>query len=572
MSETITEIRRGAYYDSVVLMQLQASLNSLPGIENVGVMMGTAINKDILKQNGLLTSEAESAQADDLIISVKGLDEAAVKSALRQIDGLLSKRSGSLDQDYLPKSLGAAAKMLPDANWVLVSVPGQYAADVAFQALSMHKHVFLYSDNVSVKDELSLKKEAASKGLLIMGPDCGTAIINGVGLGFANQIRQGPIGLVGASGTGLQQVSASIHQLGSGITHAIGTGGRDLSEGIGGITAFQALNLLNRDPQTKIIVLISKPPSQKIAAKLLQTALKINKPVVINFIGHIIPPDARMGNNIHFATSLQETAKLATKLVNSKIDSDSTKQIQLAEFTSQKCYVRGLFSGGTLAYEALLILQNYLPIIYSNIPLKKEFKLPESKSSKEHTIIDLGEDEFTVGRPHPMIDNTLRLERLSQEANDPEVAMILLDVVLGHGSHPDPAGELSPAIAKARANAKNAGRELEFVIVLVGTDEDSQDINSQMKQLKDAGAHVETNISSAAKYVGERLQGLSHPEIYPEVDLTVLEQPMKAINVGLMSFTESLQHQDATVMQVDWRPPAGGNEDLMAILQRMKNK
>ncbi len=572
MPETITEIRRGAYYDSVVLMQLQASLNSLPGIVNVGVMMGTAINKDILKQNGLLTAEAESAQADDLIISVKGFDQTAVKSALSQIDPLLSKRSGSLDQNYLPKSLAAAAKMLPGANWVLVSVPGQYAADVAFQALRMHKHVFLYSDNVPVKDELSLKKEAASQGLLIMGPDCGTAIINGVGLGFANQIRQGPIGLVGASGTGLQQVSASIHQLGSGITHAIGTGGRDLSKDVGGITAFQALNLLSRDPETKSIVLISKPPSKKIAAKLLQTAIKINKPVVINFIGHIIPPDAKMGNNIYFATSLQETAILATKLVNSKIDADSSKQIQWAGFTSQKCYVRGLFSGGTLAYETLLILQNYLPTVYSNIPLKKEFKLPESNTSKEHTIIDLGEDEFTVGRPHPMMDNTLRLERLSQEANDPEVAMILLDVVLGHGSHPDPAGELSPAIEKARANAKNTGRELEFVIVLVGTDEDPQDINSQMKQLKDAGAHVETNISSAAKYVGERLQVLSQPEIYPEVDLTVLEQPMKAINVGLMSFTESLQNQAATVVHVDWRPPAGGNEDLIAILQRMKNK
>ena len=298
MPKAISDIRRGAYYDSVVLMQLQALLKTLPGILNVGVMTGTTINKELLKQNDLLTSEAENAQPEDLIISIEGRDNAAAKSALDQVDSLLSKRSTDLEQEYLPKSLAGAAKMLPDSQWVLISVPGQYAAQVAFEALGMQKNIFLYSDNVDIKDEISLKKEAAKKGLLVMGPDCGTAIINGVGLGFANQVRRGSIGLVGASGTGLQQVSAHIHQLGSGITHAIGTGGRDLNEDIGGITAQQSLDLLNRDPETEVIVFISKPTTPKVASRLLQIAGKFSKPIVFNFIGHAPPPGAKISKHI----------------------------------------------------------------------------------------------------------------------------------------------------------------------------------------------------------------------------------------------------------------------------------
>ena len=230
MAATKTEVRRGTYYDSVVLMQLQLSLSQLPGVHNAGVMMGTEANKELLDQSNLLTAEAKAALLDDLIIAIEGDDEAAAESALAQVDSLLTrKRSAVSDQDYLPQSLDAAAKMLPEANWVLVSVPGRYAAGVARDSLAQGKHVFLYSDNVSLEDEIALKQSAAEKGLLVMGPDCGTAIINGVGLGFANGVRRGPIGVVGASGTGLQQVTARIHQLGGGITHAIGTGGRRIA-------------------------------------------------------------------------------------------------------------------------------------------------------------------------------------------------------------------------------------------------------------------------------------------------------------------------------------------------------
>jgi FdrA protein len=252
-----TEVRRGAYYDSVVLMQLQRALTALPGVIQAGVVMGTAANKDVLAQSALLTPEVELAAADDLIIAVAAERADQASAALAQVEALLTRRSAdSTPNEYRPKTLAAAVQMLPEAQWVLISTPGRFAAGVAHDALQLGKHVFLYSDNVDLADEVALKRQAAARGLLVMGPDCGTALINGVGLGFANRVRRGSIGLVGASGTGLQLVTARIHQLGGGITHALGTGGRDLSESVGGVTAQQALDLLRRDPETAVIVLV----------------------------------------------------------------------------------------------------------------------------------------------------------------------------------------------------------------------------------------------------------------------------------------------------------------------------
>lgn len=572
MALTKVEIRKGAYYDSVVLMQLQASLLALPGIANAGVMMGTPANKDLLKQNGLLKPEADAALADDLIISIEAADKRAAEAALSQVDILLCRRRTAVQQDYLPKSLETAAQILPEADWVLISVPGRYAAGVAREALSLQKNVFLYSDNVSLEDEISLKRDAAQKGLLVMGPDCGTAIINGVGLGFANRVRRGPIGLVGASGTGLQLVTARIHQLGSGITHALGTGGRDLTGNVGAVAARQGLALLGHDPETKVIVLISKPPDPEVSAILLQDARMTDKPVVIHFMGLPVSSGSERERNLHFVNSLDEAAHLAHQLTATKTVAAETEKAPSTQFAPGQLYLRGLFSGGTLAYETLLTLQNYLPGVYSNIPLRKEQSLTNPLVSQGHTILDLGEDEFTVGRPHPMLDNTLRLQRLAQEAADPTVAVILLDIVLGYGAHADPAGELAPVISEARALAQKAGRELEFVVVVVGTDEDPQDFAAQVKQLEAAGARVETSSRTAAIYVGERLQSLSSTSQRPAIDLRILQKPLQAINIGLESFTESIRAQEAEVVHVDWRPPAGGNEKLMSILERMKRQ
>jgi len=577
MTVSEAEIRSGAYYDSVILMQLQRSLVELPGIVDAGVVMGTEANKDILAQSGLLSPEIQAAVADDLVIVVKGEDKASARAAIEKVDELLAARRGiDTDEEYRPKSLETAVRMLPEAQWVLISVPGRYAAGVARQSLNLGKHVFLFSDNVSLDDEIGLKRMAAEKGLLVMGPDCGTAIVNGIGLGFANQVRRGPIGIVAAAGTGLQQVSSRIHQLGSGITQAFGTGGRDLSEAVNAITALQGFDLLNRDPDTKVIVLISKPPSSRVADNLVQQARLSSKPVVLQFIGYSIP--IRVVDNVHFTATFDETAGLAVQLASSASTLEPAPDLSIGRFVPGQRYLRGLFSGGTLAYEALLILQNYVPAVYSNAPLKKEFRLADSLVSQAHTVIDLGEDEFTVGRLHPMMDNELRIRRLDAEANDPLVAVILLDVVLGHGAHPNPAGELAPAIARAKEKAKSAGRYLEVVAVVSGTDEDPQDLYAQVQQLEDAGAVVNTSNESAVRYVGRLLSALDietsqvAQEPSKAVDLAVLKQPLAAINVGLESFKESLAVQHARAIQVDWHPPASGDERLMAILERMKSK
>jgi len=569
-----TEIRSGAYYDSVVLMHLQRSLSQQPGVLDAGVVMGTDANKDVLAQSGLLVPETSGAGVNDLIIVVKGENESAAQIAIGKVDELIAaRRSGGVDQEYRSQSLESASKRLPNAQWVLISVPGRYAAGVTRQALGLNKHVFLYSDNVSLEDEISLKQEAASKGLLVMGPDCGTAIVNGVGLGFANKVRRGPIGVVAASGTGLQQVTVRIHQMGGGLTHALGTGGRDLSEAVNAITARQSLDLLRRDPDTKVIVLVSKPPSPKVADELIQAARLVGKPVVVDFIGYATV--MRKIDNVTFVTTFDEAAELAVQL--SKTVKQKNEDLDPAKFSSGQRYLRGLFSGGTLAYEAQLILRDYLPAVYSNAPLKKELRLADSLTSQEHTLIDLGEDEFTVGRLHPMMDNDLRIRRLDKEAGDPQVAVLLLDVVLGYGAHPNPASELAPAIAKARKIAEDGGRYLEVVAVVSGTDEDPQNMATQIQALKEAGAVVATSNDVAARCVGRLLRALNQTgqaaqSPLAEVDLSAIKQPLAAINIGVDSFTESLVAQAAEVIHVDWRPAAGGDEKLMDILARMKRK
>ena len=546
------DMRRGAYYDSVVLMQLQRGLIGLPGVMDAGVVMATPANCDLLDANNLLP-DAVAASPEDMLIVVKAQDETAAQQAIEQVDALLARKRSSVAQDFRPRSLSGAAKQVPEANWVLVSVPGRHAAGVAREALALNKHVFLYSDNVSLEDEISLKKTACEKGLLVMGPDCGTAIINGVGLGFANRVRRGAIGLVGASGTGLQAVTAQVHNLGGGISHAIGTGGRDLKSDVGAITAHQAVDLLRRDPQTQVIVLVSKPPSPDVVTRLLAAAQRAGKPVVIDFIGY--PPPARRLGNLYFATSLSEAAELAIEV------SGWGSEIHEKTAISGR-YLRGLFSGGTLAYETMLGLQATLSPLYSNAPITSEQLLEDPLHSQAHTVIDLGDEFFMVGRLHPMIDNDLRIRRMKQELADAETGMIVFDVVLGEGSHPDPASELAPVIREL-----GAGRE--FVAILIGTDDDPQNLESQVERLTGAGVTVFRMVAEAVNYVSLRFAGRQENQ-FPPVDLDRLRQPFAAINVGLESFHESLTAQGAQAVHVDWRPPAGGNERLAALLQKMK--
>jgi FdrA protein len=548
------DVRRGAYYDSVVLMQLQRSLVSLPGILDAGVVMATPANRDLLAASRLLP-ESITASPDDMLIVVKANNDQSAAGAIEQVDELLARRkSSSVSQEFRPRSLSGAVKQLPEANWVLISVPGRYAATVAREALELGKHVFLYSDNVSLEDEIALKRSAREKGLLMMGPDCGTAIINGVGLGFANRIRRGQIGVVGASGTGMQAVAAHIHNLGGGISHAIGTGGRDLKTEVGAITAHQALDVLVRDDETNRIVLISKPPSPDVATSLLLAAQGSGKPVVVYFIGYA--PPARQIGNLRFAVSLSEAAELA---VNEILEDG-----QLFRPPTQG-YVRGLFSGGTLAYETLLGLQASLSPLFSNVPVISGQELKDPLQSKAHTIIDLGDEFFMVGRLHPMIDNDLRIRRIKQEAADPDVGIILFDVVLGEGAHMDPAGELAPVIEEIKQIRSN----LEFVAMVIGTQDDPQNLQGQIDRLQAADVTVFQTVDEAVEYISLRY-GAKWENNFTPVDLEQIKQPFAAINVGLESFYESLISQGAQAIQVEWRPPAGGDEKLGSLLSRMK--
>jgi FdrA protein len=401
------EVRTGTYYDSAFLMQLQRTLGDLPGIEDAGVIMGTDTNKEMLARIDLLSPEAQIAKPDDMVIVVRGDNEKSVLDALGRVDELLTTRKSAIQQDYRPKSIEGANAMLPDSSWVLISVAGRYAAQVARDAMREGKHVFLFSDNVSVEEEIALKQEAQQRGLLVMGPDCGTAIVRSIGLGFANKVRFGPIGVVAAAGTGLQQVTSRIHQLGSGVTYGIGTGGRDLSEKIGAATFKMGLDALIRDEESKVIVLVSKPPAPKVAEDVLKLARTAGKPVVVNFIGRT--PTARQMDNLYFAGSLDEAAQFAVDLADGKIKYAPEPPVDIKHFAPSQRYLRGLFSGGTLAYEAQFILQNYLPKVWANAPINKEFKMTNALISQEHSIVDLGEDEFTVGRLHPMMDNELRI-------------------------------------------------------------------------------------------------------------------------------------------------------------------
>lgn len=391
-----------------------------------------------------------------------------------------------------------------------------------------------------------------------MGPDCGTAIINGIGLGFANRVRRGPIGLVGASGTGTQAVTVQIHNLGSGISHALGTGGRDLKSEVGAITAHQALDLLARDPETKVIGLISKPPSPDVATQLISAAQSTGKPVVVYFIGY--PPPARKIGNLHFAISLSEASELAVGIKEQNLQSFGKSPRDASSL-----YLRGLFSGGTLAYECLLGLQASLSPIYSNAPITNNQHLKDPLHSEAHTIIDLGDEFFMVGRLHPMIDNDLRVRRIKQEAADPTVGMILIDVVLGEGSHPDPTSEFVPVIREIHEKRQ----EIEFVAIVIGTDDDPQNTQSQIDRLKEANITVFRTATEAVEYISIRFSNLASNK-YPLVDLKQLNQPVAAINVGLESFYDSLVSQGAQAIHVDWRPPAGGNEKLASLLARMK--
>ena len=507
-------LMRNTYYDSITLMSLAQAVKDLPGIEDVGAVMATELNCELLRNAALfpedfLAAQEKAVSPEDVLIVVRAAEDAQAEAGLQAARERLAAKgeTGAFGPvEAAPaRSLEMAMKRDGAANIALISVAGEHAWLEAEQALRHGLHVFLFSDNVPIEQEQRLKSMAVERGLLLMGPDCGTAIINGVGLGFSNMVRRGSIGIVGASGTGMQQIICLVAAAGEGISQAIGTGGRDLSEAIGGVMMRSGLSLLAQDRQTRVIVLVSKPPAASVAQSILQAA-RVEKPVVVVFLGAGPERFQDVPENVHIARTLTEGAELAVALAGgdrARVPGFASLEKARAALAGERAapsqrYIRALYSGGTLCDEAMLLLSEQVGEVASNIPLRPAWALAPGESFRGHTALDLGSDEFTRGRPHPMIDPTLRLQYIARAAEDPQTAVILLDIVLGFCAQENPAGSYAPAIMQARAKAKEAGRTLPVIISLCGAEGDPQRLSQQRATLEAAGAFVfESNVAAA---------------------------------------------------------------------------
>ncbi|MBI4610146.1 MAG: acyl-CoA synthetase FdrA [Candidatus Rokubacteria bacterium] len=491
---------RSYYQDSMILMRIAESLRALPGVREAAVLMGTPANHELLAAAGLATPETKAATPGDLVLAVAASTDAEAQAALDAAKGLFDARRREREATgrILPRTLESALRQLPDANLVSISVPGAYAKFEAMRGLRRGLHVFLFSDNVSLADEVELKQVAVRRRLLCMGPDCGTAYLNGVGLGFANVVARGRVGCVAASGTGLQAVASRLAALGEGVSHGIGVGGRDLSAEVDGAMTKLALEALAADPTTEAVILISKPPAASVLPGLEATIRKVGKPIVVSCLGAA----ARGDGSARWVTTLEDAADAAVALLDGRswaprAFSDPvavrTRLARLrADTTRRGAGLLGLYTGGTLAHEARLLLEPLLGPIASNVGAGGE--------AGPHRILDLGADEFTVGRLHPMLDPEGRAARVREAGRSAGVGVVLVDLVLGRGVHADPARPLAAAIEDARRAAAADGRSLLVVASVVGTERDPQGLGAQVGALEAAGAEMVPSNAQAARF------------------------------------------------------------------------
>jgi FdrA protein len=445
----LNKVERGTYRDSVALMRVSRRVTDLPGVELASLMIGTPSNRELLRGSGLLSREGEQAGPNDLVIAVRAKDERTAHDAVASAVRFLSEKQAEKSGTPSARSLAGAIELLPGANFALISVPGAFAAHEARSALERGLNVLVFSDNVPLDDELALKRLARDKGLLMMGPDCGTALIGGTPIAFANAVPRGDIGIVSASGTGLQEVSCLIARLGGGVSHGIGVGGRDLDARIGALGMLGAIDALEADPGTRTIVLISKPPAPEVAKRVMERVGRARKRYVVCFLGES-------------GKTLRDAAEAA---MDRKVSSFEIPQLKKQPGKT----VKGLYCGGTLCSEAKQIFA--------------------ARGLKGHSFIDLGDDDYTRGKPHPMIEPELRNEHVAAALADPKVGVILLDVVLGFGSHADPAGVL----------LKNDLSRKVVVASVVGTEGDPQGWSRQVAALRAAGVTVAPSNAHAAE-------------------------------------------------------------------------
>ncbi|GLZ03587.1 fatty-acid metabolism regulator protein [Actinomadura sp. NBRC 104412] len=468
------EVRRGAYHDSVTLMRVSRQVGELAGVDGAMAAMGTRLNLEMLARMGF--EAPGDAGPADLVVAVSA-DGEALDAARRTLDDLLASagagpagnRSGAVPGTLPPARTTGAAARRADAGIALVSVPGPYVFPEAMDALAAGLNVMVFSDNVPLEQEIALKDAAARRGLIVMGPDCGTAVVGGAGLGFANAVRPGPVGLVAASGTGAQQVMCLLDAAGVGVGHALGVGGRDLSLEVSGRSSLAALAALDADPGTELIVLVSKPPAPQVADLVAEAARRLDTPVVFAFPG---PED-----------DLTRATERALRRLGRPVP-EWPRWPAAPPARPVTGALRGLFSGGTLRDEA--------EAIASTAPGGRT----GGRTARGHELIDYGDDAYTRGRAHPMIDPTLRLEAIAKQSADPACGVLLLDVVLGYGADPDPAASLAPAIVAALDRRD----DLAVVVSLCGTPADPQGRDAQAEALRAAGASVFASNAEAARY------------------------------------------------------------------------
>lgn len=560
-----TVIKPNTYQDSVSLMLLSQQLTGLDGVNKVSVMMGTPANKDILRATGFSSPELDEAAPGDMVLGMDLADGTEVEAIVAAAEDALRNQARASASSGLrtARSLGRSLALAPGANLALVSIPGQYVADQVSELLDHDLNVMIFSDNVGIEDEVALKRKAAERGLLVMGPDCGTASLGGVPLAFANVVRRGSIGIAGASGTGTQEVMSQIDLLGGGVSSALGLGGRDLGEAVGGVSCLQALAALEADPQTSTIVLVSKPPAPAVRERVEAYARTLTKDVVLVFLGE--RPAVERDGNLWYAWTLADAAARAVELAGSGRPA----------FAPTQRWIKGLYTGGTLASEAAMLLRHDLDLPEGDPSHALGYML----RSGGHVILDLGDDAYTQGRPHPMIDPSTRVERLPALFDDEGTAVVLLDVVIGYGASDDPAGALVPAIRDGIARAAAAGRQVAVVASVCGTRGDTQGLDEQQRVLREAGVTVLPNNAAAVRHATSLVIGLERArtgtghatQAPPPRIAQLLADGPTVVNIGLRSFAETLGAAGAPTVQYDWAPVAGGDARLAALVRGLEN-
>lgn len=547
-------IKKGSFQDSVSLMIISRKLSERPEVDQVSVMMGTPANKAMLDSTGFWHADFAEATPNDICVAVRTHDEQPeilelIREQLEKELSAIASASGSSQQLLKARRWESACQKLPQANLLLVSVAGEYAASVAKEGLLAGKNVMMFSDNVPLAQEVALKTLAREKGLIVMGPDCGTAMIAGSPLAFANVLPEGGIGVIGASGTGIQEVTSQIALHQQGISHAIGLGGRDLSAEVGGISALTALEMLAADDATRVIAFVSKPPSPQVRTRIINAMQNVGKPVVALFLGN--KPEQRREGNVWLADSLSDAAQLAVLLMRV-----AQQRLIQPEVAGKGIY--GLYAGGTLAAEAAMLFSSGL-----GVPVSESHDAGVMLDAQGHRIVDLGDDSYTLGRPHPMIDPTTRSIEIEKLAAMPDVGVLLLDVVLGYGACADPAGAVVEAVEKVRA-ARSA--PLVTIATMTGTYADPQGRSGQIDILREAGIAVVETLEEAVLLA---ISLTHHQDARSSAEPGTLLDGVQVINAGLRSFALDLQSSGTPVVHYQWAPIAGGNARLASLLKQL---